>query len=234
MYILPKGTEITIPLLQEFLDKHRSEVNDRYKKLKAAFESDHDILHEAAKPKHKPDNRIVVNFAKYIVDTFGGFFIGNPIKTVTDDTKVADYVEHIEQYNDQDDNNAELAKLMDIFGKGYEVYFTDEESELCITYMSPMEAFMIHDDSIVQRPLFFVRRWTDRENHEFGCIQDGHYSGIHRGFHTVAGGYSAGGQQHPIPRACPHLVRGHDLFAAGEDHQEGLALETACFSGGPN
>ena len=175
MYILPKGTEITIPLLQEFLDKHRSEVNDRYKKLKAAFESDHDILHEAAKPKHKPDNRIVVNFAKYIVDTFGGFFIGNPIKTVTDDTKVADYVEHIEQYNDQDDNNAELAKLMDIFGKGYEVYFTDEESELCITYMSPMEAFMIHDDSIVQRPLFFVRRWTDRENHEFGCIQDGHY-----------------------------------------------------------
>ena len=172
MYILPKGTEITIPLLQEFLDKHRQEVDSRFKQLKAAYESDHEIKHYDPKPSYKPDNRIVVNFAKYIVDTFGGFFIGNPIKTVSDDSKVAEYVEHLEQYNDQDDNNAELSKLMDIFGKGYEVYFTDEESELCITYMSPMEAFMIHDDSIVQRPLFFVRRWTDRENTEYGCIQD--------------------------------------------------------------
>lgn len=175
MYILPKGTEITIPLLQEFLDKHRSEVNDRFKKLKDAFESDHDILHAEAKPSYKPDNRIVVNFAKYMVETFGGFFIGNPIKTVAEDSKVAEYVEHIEQYNDQDDNNAELSKLMDIFGRGFEVYFTDEESELCITYMSPMEAFMIYDDSIVQRPMYFVRRWTDRQNTEYGCIQgEGH------------------------------------------------------------
>lgn len=184
MYILPKATEMTIPLLQEFLDKHRSEVDNRYKKLKAAFESDHDILHYDPKPNYKPDNRIVSNFAKYIVDTFGGFFIGNPIKTVADDTKVADYVEHVEQYNDQDDNNAELSKLMDIFGKGYEVYFTDEESELCITYMSPMEAFMIHDDSIVQRPLFFVRRWTNRENIEYGCIQNGAYE---RNFKVTGG-----------------------------------------------
>ncbi len=175
MYILPKDTEITIPLLQEFLDKHRSEVNDRFKKLKDAFESDHEILHAEAKPSYKPDNRIVVNFAKYMVETFGGFFIGNPIKTVAEDSKVAEYVEHIEQYNDQDDNNAELSKLMDIFGRGFEVYFTDEESELCITYMSPMEAFMIHDDSIVQRPMYFVRRWTDRTNTEYGCIQgEGH------------------------------------------------------------
>lgn len=184
MYILPKGTEITIPLLQEFLDKHRSEVNSRFKKLKDAFESDHDILHADKKPAYKPDNRIVVNFAKYMVDTFGGFFIGNPIKTVADDAKVADYVEHIEQYNDQDDNNAELSKLMDIFGKGYEVYFTDEESELCITYMSPIEAFMIHDDSVVQRPMYFVRRWTDRENTEYGCIQG---DGYERNFKVTGG-----------------------------------------------
>lgn len=184
MFILPKGTEMTIPLLQEFLDKHKSEVDNRYKKLKAAFESDHDILHDDPKPKYKPDNRIVVNLAKYITETFNGFFIGNPIKTVADDTKVAEYVEHLEQYNDQDDNNAELSKLMDIFGKGYEVYFTDEESELCITYMSPMEAFMIHDDSIVQRPMFFVRRWTDRENAEYGCIQDNDYE---RNFKVTGG-----------------------------------------------
>ena len=171
LYILPKETEITLPLLQEFLDEHKKEVTNRFEKLKAAYESDHDILHQDKKPDYKPDNRIVVNFAKYITDTFNGFFIGNPIKVTADDKAVSEFVEHLDQYNDQDDNNAELSKLMDIFGRGFEVYFTDEEAELCITYMSPMEAFMIYDDSIVQRSMYFVRRWKDRDGTEYGNIR---------------------------------------------------------------
>lgn len=175
MFVLPKDHEITVEELQEFLDLHRQEVNNRFSKLKAAYESDHDILHQAKKPAYKPDNRIVVNFPKYIVDTINGFFIGNPIKIVADDKAVSDYVEHLDQYNDQDDNNAELSKLCDIYGKGYEVYYTDEESELCITYCSPLEAFMIFDDSIVERPMYFVRRWNDRENNEYGEISNRHF-----------------------------------------------------------
>ena len=184
MFILPKDTEITLDLLQEFLDKHAREVKDRYSKLKAAYESDHDIVHAAKKPSHKPDNRIVVNFPKYIVDTINGFFIGNPIKVVSDDKAVSEYVEFLDQYNDQDDNNAELSKLCDIYGKGYEVYYTDENAELCITYCSPIEAFMIFDDSIVERPMYFVRRWTDRENHECGEISD---KGYKRSFMVTGG-----------------------------------------------
>lgn len=172
MFRLPREEGMTLSLLQEFLDKHRREVNDRYKKLKAAYESDHDILHQAVKPAYKPDNRIVVNFPKYITDTMNGFFIGNPIKTVADDEAVSDFVEYLDQYNDQDDNNAELSKICSIFGKGYEMYYTDENSELCITYLSPIEAFMIFDDSIIERPLFFVRRYTDRNNIEYGSISD--------------------------------------------------------------
>ena len=143
MYRLSKDTEMTEALLTEFLNEHTKEVEGRYKKLLAAYESDHDILHAKVKPNNKPDNRIVVNFPKYIVDTMNGFFIGNPIKVVSDDKKVAEYVEFLDQYNDQDDNNAELSKIMSIFGKGYEMYFTDEEAALCITYLTPIEAFMI-------------------------------------------------------------------------------------------
>lgn len=172
MFRLPKDTEMTLSLLQEFLDKHQREVNGRYKKLKDAYESDHEILHEPAKPAYKPDNRIVVNFPKYIVDTMNGFFIGNPIKIVADEEAVSDFVEYIDQYNDQDDNNAELSKICSIYGHGFEMYYTDEDSELCITYLSPIEAFMIYDESIIERPLFFVRRYTDRENIEYGSISD--------------------------------------------------------------
>lgn len=170
MFRISKDTTLTSELLQEFLDEHAAEVNERYAPLLAAYMSDHEILHRAAKAKWKPDNRIVVNFPKYIVDTTNGFFIGNPIKTVADEDDVSDYVEYIDQYNDQDDNNAELSKLCCIFGKGYEMYFADEDSELCITYLSPIDAFMIFDDSILERPLYFVRRYTDRDGNEYGSV----------------------------------------------------------------
>lgn len=170
MIRISKDTELTLPLLAQFLDEHRQEVENRYKKLLDAYMSDHEILHGKAKESYKPDNRIVVNFPKYIVDTMNGFFLGNPVKTVADDDKVAEYIEYLDQYNDQDDNNAELSKICSIFGKGYEMYFTDEEAELCITYLNPIEAFMIFDDSIIERPLYFVRRYTDRDNNEWGSI----------------------------------------------------------------
>lgn len=172
MFRLPKDTEMTSVLMMEFLDKHRHEVKNRYEKLYNAYTSDHDILHEDAKPAYKPDNRIVVNFPKYIVDTMNGFFIGNPIKIVADDEAVSAFVEYIDQYNDQDDNNAELSKICSVFGNGYEMYFADEEAELCITYLSPLEAFMIYDESIIERPLYFVRRYTDRDNVECGSISN--------------------------------------------------------------
>lgn len=172
MFRLPKDTQMTLPILADFLDKHRLEVTSRYSKLKAAYESDHDILHQKDKPSYKPDNRIVVNFPKYIVDTMNGYFIGNPVKTIAEDDEVAEYVDYLDQYNDQDDNNAELSKIMSIYGKGYEMYYADEKSELCITYLNPEEAFMIFDESIVERPMFFVRRYTDYDNNEFGSISN--------------------------------------------------------------
>ena len=173
MFRLPKDTVMTDTIMMEFLDKHQNEVNNRYKKLYDAYTSDHEILHKADKPSYKPDNRIVVNFPKYIVDTMNGFFLGNPIKIVAEDEAVSDYIEYLDQYNDQDDNNAELSKICSIYGKGYEMYYTDENAELCITYLNPMEAFMIYDESIIERPLYFVRRYTDRNNVERGSISDG-------------------------------------------------------------
>ena len=185
MFRMSKSEPLTETLLMEFLDKHRAEVNNRLKKLYDAYTSDHEILHQAEKPNWKPDNRIVVNFPKYIVDTMNGFFIGNPIKVMADDEAVSAAVEYIDQYNDQDDNNAELSKMSSIFGKGYEMYYVDESTELCITYLSPMESFMIYDDSIIERPLYFVRRYTDRENIEYGSISDSY--GVR--YFQVTGGF---------------------------------------------
>lgn len=172
MFRTPKDTEMTPQLLDEFIAKHKQEVTQRYDRLYRAYISDHDILHQKEKPKYKPDNRIVVNFPKYIVDTMNGFFIGNPVKLTAKDDIVFEVVEFIDQYNDQDNNNAELSKVCSIYGHGYEMYYADEEGNPCITYLDPREAFMIYDESIVERPLFFVRRYTDSDRNEWGSISN--------------------------------------------------------------
>ena len=186
MFRLSANTELTVSVLQDFLDKHKLEVAKRYQKLHNAYVSDHEIIHEKKKATYKPDNRIVVNFPKYIVDTMNGFFIGNPIKIIADDKAVSDYVEYLDQFNDQDDNNAELSKICSIYGKGYEMYFADENAELNITYFNPMEAFMIFDDSVLEKPLYFIRRYTDNDNNEFGCLYTKTYS---RNF-KLSGGFA--------------------------------------------
>lgn len=172
MVRLPKDTVMTEELLQKLLDEHQKEAL-KYQNRQDEYESEHEILKAPNKPKHKPDNRIVVNFCKYIVDTFNGFFIGIPVKVTSADDNIAAYVDELDSYNDQDNKNFELSKIMSIHGKGYEMYFTDEDSELCTAYLSPIEAFMVFDDSILKRPMFFVRRFRDFEDKEFGSISDG-------------------------------------------------------------
>ncbi len=175
MFRVPADTVITMELLGEFINKHKKEVTSRYQKLKDAYGNKYEIENLKKKPEWKPDNRIPVNFAKYIVDTMNGFFMGIPVKVSSDDESVSEYINFLDQYNDQDDNNAELSKICDIYGNGYEMYFVDEIGNIGITYLDPMEAFIIYDDSILKRPLYFVRYYKDADEVEHGSLSDCRY-----------------------------------------------------------
>ena len=143
------------------------------------------------KPEYKPDKRIAVNFAKYITDTMNGFFIGIPIKVMCDEDKaVADYVEFLDQYNDQDDNNAELSKMCSIYGKAYEMYYVDDLGNIGITYLPPEEAFMIYDDSILERPRYFCRVYKDADDIVYVSVSDDtrvRYLSMEGGLHWLPG-----------------------------------------------
>ena len=177
MFRLAKEKELTDNKLNEFLAEHATLIQRRYRELDNAYKTDFPILHQPAKPLYKPDNRIAVNFAKYIVDTMNGYFIGHPIKITVDDEdeSISNYVQLLDQYNDQDDNNAELSKLCSIFGSAYEMYYVDDMGNIGITYVSPMESFMIYDDSVLERPRAFVRLYVDEDNVLHGSISDETY-----------------------------------------------------------
>ena len=169
---LSADEELTPTVLAELIAEHKKLIGTRYEILRKAYIGDFPILHVKNKESSKPDNRTVVNFSKYIVDTMNGFFIGIPIKTSSNDKKVSEYLNLLDQYNDQDDNNAELARICSIYGKGYEVYYNDENGQVAITYLNPLEGFMVYDETVLQVPRFFVSYTIDSDKVMHGEIRD--------------------------------------------------------------
>lgn len=161
-FYLPADTVMTPELLWEYIGYHQNRIN-HYKRLKKAYECDYEIFHQPPKAQYKPDNRVAVNFAKYITDTMLGFFIGVPLKVTHKNSKVAEFLNVFDAYNDQDDKNAELAKICDIYGHGYELLFNDEDGEIGTVNLTPIECFIIYDDSLLHRPLFGVRYYYDND-----------------------------------------------------------------------
>lgn len=169
---LPDDKEMSVSVLQDLIAEHKKLCVTRYNVLHDAYIGNYPILHQENKEQYKPDNRVVVNFAKYIVDTMIGFFIGVPIKVNSQDERVAEYLNLLDQYNDQDDNNAELARICSIYGKGYEVYYNDESSQVAIMYLNPLEGFMVYDETVQQNPRYFVSYKVDSEGFTHGEVRD--------------------------------------------------------------
>lgn len=183
---LDASTEFSTKLIQELISEHKEYI-EAYKELKDFYTGNHAILKQKAKEKYKPDNRLVVNFAKYIVDTFNGYFIGNPVSMFHEDKTVNDYLAYIDGYNDQSDNNAELSKICSIYGHGFELLFNDENSEIGITYMTPIDGFVVYDNTIQNKPLFACHYGLNDDDEEVGYFytKDAVYQ-----FATVSGAYT--------------------------------------------
>lgn len=161
--------EIDSALLAYYISKHKAEIS-RYEMLWKMYRGRHAIVDAEEKDSYKPDKRIVANFARYVVETFNGYFMGKPVTVSHEDPELSKQVNRLMKLNDQDDNNAELSKLVRIYGRAYEFLYQNENTETCITYNSPLDMFMVYDDTIAQRPFFAVRYYLNEDNRLQGEI----------------------------------------------------------------
>lgn len=193
IYRIPYDTEMSKDLLYKYINRHKHHVRKYARPLADAYENRYDIFRYPKKMDGKPDNRIAVNYAKYITDTFNGFFCGIPVKVNTEDEQVEAYIDYLNKTNDGDNLNAEVSKLSDICGSSWEMYYNKEDGETGITYLSDTEAFMLVDDSILERPLYFIRYYTDDDGNEYGSYSD---SKIVRHFWYEGGEYHFENDEH--------------------------------------
>ena len=151
------ATEVTQELVSEAVQLHRSNLLKSYIENEDMYMSKHEILKSVKKEAWKPDNRLVINYAKYIVDTFSGYQIGVPVKITNDEEVISDFIANFRQINDMEDTEFELAKIADIFGHAFIYVYQDEMGNTRATYNSPTSMFVVHDNTIEEKPLFAVR-----------------------------------------------------------------------------
>lgn len=171
-FIMDKNDELDLDMLESFINKHQALVKARFEPLEKMYKGNHAVLSMDEKPLNKPDNRIVVNFAKYIVDTLNGYFLGIPIKINHEDEKFVEKITDISDFNDLEDEQYELAKDMSIYGLGYEMLYMDEEAMENILHVSPLETFVIRDNSIRKKIRYGVHYYRDQSGNLKGTFSD--------------------------------------------------------------
>ena len=72
--------EINMTLVDEYIRKHEERI-PRYRYLENLYKGFHDVFRLPEKESWKPDNRLAVNFPRYITETFLGYAYGIPVKT---------------------------------------------------------------------------------------------------------------------------------------------------------
>lgn len=149
--------EVTEDLVSEAVALHQSHLLKGYIENEDMYMSQHKILRQIQKEPWKPDNRLVINYAKYIVDTFSGYQIGVPVKVTHDDEEVTEFINDFRKLNDMEDTEFELAKMSDIFGHAFLYVYQDESGNTRTTYNNPINMFIVHDNTIEEKPLFAVR-----------------------------------------------------------------------------
>lgn len=180
-FIIPAGAELTEELLQQLINEHINSHLPRLQYLAAAYETHYEIFGRTAKPDYKPDNRLAADMAYDITETFEGYFIGIPIDCkyqAPDEQEDAGKAEYLNSYfkrNHQDDTDAELSKMASKFGHAYEMFYQDEEGKPRSVAISPLTSFMIYDDSVLKRKLYFVRYGYDEQGHIKGSYSDSQY-----------------------------------------------------------
>lgn len=164
MQIIRTEEEITKELVIKLVTNYKeTEVDDLNKKYDY-YKGDMEILKrkKAKNTGNKPNNTIVNNFAKYIVDIIRGYFVGNPPSYNSDNEE---YMAKLQEYfdlNDEQDENHELAGLTGIHGWCYEIVFADENNNIRFNEVYPQDCILVYNNSIIPEPRFAIRFYENK------------------------------------------------------------------------
>lgn len=163
MFYIDRNEELTGELLRKLIDRFTTYELPKLRKWKKYYEGKHDILYNKIyNDKTKPCNRIVTNYCKIIADTYKGYICGKPI-AYTSNNDIED-VQSVINYNDDNAENVLFLSNALNYGIAYELQWLDEFVQPRYSQVSPLNGFVVRDNTLEKKILYFVR-WYDVENY---------------------------------------------------------------------
>lgn len=153
--LLPE--EITVEVAKKYIALFRNKEMNRLKRLAEYYEGKHSIL-SRQKSGNLSNNRIVTNHAKYISDFASAYLLGEPVAYTTDSGVNIDAILDVLKKADSATQDRDLALDQSIFGRAYELMYmsSDERPVPKLARISPLNAFVVYDDTVEQKPVFGV------------------------------------------------------------------------------
>ena len=142
---------------------NKYETNENY------YQGKHKILNRAFSDDGKPNNKIVVNYPKYICQVRNGYFSSSPLSIDSENKEFLEMVTDILDKNDFKKVFAELDGYSSIFGHSFLVLYLDEEGEIRMVPQPPQDWIFVRSNDLLQTPKFAIRYyawWDDVENEQ--------------------------------------------------------------------
>lgn len=146
------GPENLPAVAAKYIQRHGNEI-DYLTKLDNYYRGKQDILNRV-KGADLSNNRLVCNHAKYIADFTSAYLIGSPV-TYTADSDITVLTDALKAA-DAPTQDIDLAHDDAIFGRAYEMIYLDENAGIKLAKISPLNGFVVYNDTVEQRPLFSV------------------------------------------------------------------------------
>ena len=163
MIRIKKDAVLTTEIIKKLIEQHQSTVVPRLVKLENYYQGRTDILQRQMADITKPNNKIVNPFANYITDMFVGYFMGEPVAYKSNDKEALEELQLIFNYNDEQDENAELAHNASIYGVAYEMCYVDADGMVRFRQINPKEVICVYDNTVENDLLYAIRYYQDTD-----------------------------------------------------------------------
>ena len=138
------------------------------------FYGKHKILQRTFDDKSKPNNKVMCNIPKYIVQVRTGFFSSSPLTLESGNPEYLKDIRKVLEYNDFKQTFNQLDTYCSIYGHSFLVMYMNEEGRIAFTAQNPTDWIYIRDNSLEQKPKFAIRYyawWDDVENMQMYDIE---------------------------------------------------------------
>lgn len=151
--------ELTPKVIDKLINDHKKYL-PRFQRLQGYYEGETDILKRVKPDLTKPNNKITSGYPSYIIDLMQGMFVGKPISYTSVNKDYITEIQEIFNYNDEQDQNSELAKMAGIKGKAYEIIYVDEDGKIRFNEIDADNMIVVYDTSINPNMILAIRLYS--------------------------------------------------------------------------